>query len=588
MFVAWYGILFDKDGEGIFIARKNPEPGTKVSDQIYLRRGVDQVPVDIKSFSKNATADAIKNVLSNALGIAENEHRPPDGQTRNPLQANSHHSLLFCLQAQDEVASRRFLFHRQGEQWLPQTIRDTLPYFLGAMDEDRFYKQMLFDNAKKRLRKLERQLTEAQAIEDGDFSRARRFLGEAKRVGLLDRDVREPEVRYQAVKLLQEALTNVQSTSNIITDDPQADLEELYEQRRSFRNQLTSWKEEIRDVKVLLSEASGFEREATEQRSRLTSIGLIKHNQETSICPVCENHLTQLPPSVRDIQELLTDISDQLVVVQKDNPRLHERLSKLENNRSEVEDKLREVQRTITARVQENERLRAQQDIFIQRAQVAGRIDLYLETLPTITGDDGLKSQIRALSAEVEELEKALDTEIVEERVTTALNIVGRYMTEYAEHLDLEHGGNPIRIDRKHLTVVSDTEDGPIPLTEMGSAENWIGYHIVAHLGLHKLFRNKQRPVPGFLIMDQPSQAHYPPENDEEGDLDDLKVIEDADKAAVHRIFELLNQFTAEFAPNMQMIIIDHVDINQPWFKSAIVERWRHGRTLVPSEWIQS
>jgi len=46
----------------------------------------------------------------------------------------------------------------------------------------------------------------------------------------------------------------------------------------------------------------------------------------------------------------------------------------------------------------------------------------------------------------------------------------------------------------------------------MGSAANWIGYHLIAHLGLHKHFVERDRPVPRFLILDQPTQAYFPPD----------------------------------------------------------------------------
>ena len=71
----------------------------------------------------------------------------------------------------------------------------------------------------------------------------------------------------------------------------------------------------------------------------------------------------------------------------------------------------------------------------------------------------------------------------------------------YSSGLDLEHVGSQLRLDIRNLTVVADTLDGPVPLYRMGSGENWVGYHVLAHLALHKWFRQKKRPVPGFLIL---------------------------------------------------------------------------------------
>jgi len=163
------------------------------------------------------------------------------------------------------------------------------------------------------------------------------------------------------------------------------------------------------------------------------------------------------------------------------------------------------------------------------------------------------------------------------------LNIIGRYMTTYSEALDLEHRGSHLRLDIRNLTVVADTLDGPVPLFRMGSGENWVGYHVIAHLGLHKWFRQKGRPVPGFLIFDQPSQAHYPPDQDAEGSIDGLG---DEDKTAVLDLFKLISEAAAELAPDLQIIVTDHADLKPHWFQDAVTERWRKGQALIPSAWI--
>jgi hypothetical protein len=584
--VSWYGVVFDNEGEGIFVARRNPAPGGKASDEFYLERAVEDAPSDTSSLMKNTTADALKRFLSQALAISENEHRPPEGSARPPLEANARHAILFCLQAQDEIASRRFVFHRQGEPFFPQAIKDTLPYFLGAVDEDRLRRQLMLDDTRRRLARLERRLVEARSVDDDDYSRARMLLDEAKRVGLADRAA-EPASRDEALAMLDAAAGHVDVDVDLIVDEPSDDLADLQENRRQLRMQLASLKDERREAELLLSGASGFEREASEQQARLGALGLIDDdpNGHSPVCPVCDSTLDEPPPTVEEIRQLLEDIASQLTAVRRENPRVQKRLARLEEHRADIEERLRENQRVMTARIEESERLRAQQDTFVQRARVSGKIAFYLETAATAVGSDGLAEEIERLRAEVEELEKGLDPEMVEERIATALNVIGQYMTEYANDLQVEHGQNPIRLDRKNLSVVADTLDGPIPLTRMGSAENWIGYHVVAHLGLHKFFRGRSRPVPGFLMLDQPSQAHYPPERDAEGDLG---VLADEDQAAVRRLFELLRRFASDLAPSMQVIVVDHVDIRESWFQGAVAERWRAGRKLVPDEWIEA
>jgi len=139
-----------------------------------------------------------------------------------------------------------------------------------------------------------------------------------------------------------------------------------------------------------------------------------------------------------------------------------------------------------------------------------------------------------------------------------------------------------IRPSNRRPTVVADTLDGPVPLFRMGSGENWVGYYVLAHLALHMWFRQKKRPVPGFIIFDQPSQAHNPPDRDAEGSLD---VLSDKDQSAVLQLFKLISDAAAELATDLQIIVMDHADLKRDWFERAVVERSRR-RKLVPQAWI--
>ena len=116
----------------------------------------------------------------------------------------------------------------------------------------------------------------------------------------------------------------------------------------------------------------------------------------------------------------------------------------------------------------------------------------------------------------------------------------------------------------------------------MGSGENWMGYHVITHLALHKLFVEKARPVPGLLMLDQPTQAFYPPDPTEDRTLDELG---DDDRETVDRLFRLIFEVAESLAPNLQIIITDHADLNERWFQDAVVEKWRGGTKLVPESW---
>ena len=582
--VSWFAVLFDNSGEGILIARKNPGPAGRASDETYFARGIVELPSDAHGFHKNITSHSLKTQLSATLGISENLHIPAEGATRQPLEASSRHAILFCLQAQDEIANRRLLFHRQGEQYLPQAIRDTLPYFLGAVDEDHFYALKRYQDVRARLRRLEREYDEAQAIIREASNTASSLVVEARRAGLISTDA-QAEDQSDVLMLLREA-TVPQPINFSTIDDPEADLTALDERRRSLLRQLHEVREEIADINRLNREASEFEVEAREQEARLFSIGLIADagGDAPATCPLCESQLAVHVPSVAEIRASLTNVQTQLRSVRRDAPRLQERLAGLASRRENLSGQLRDVQTDIAQRIQDNERLRLEQHQFAEQARVAGRIAFYLENAKAVAEDSELPRHLEQLRAEIRELESVLDKNAAQERLATALNLVGRDLTDFANRLTLEHGEHPLRLDLRRLTVVADTDDGPLSLAQMGSGENWVGYHVATHLSLHRLFYRRGRPVPGLLMLDQPSQAHYPPERDASGSIDDLP---DEDQAAVRQLFALANDYCAEQGPNIQIIVADHVELLDGWFQEAIAERWRDGASLVPQSWLQ-
>lgn len=582
--VAWFSVLFQLGDSQIFVARRNPGPGERTSGDVHLERGRDITPPSLAALHKNTTVDAVEKFLAAAVGISENEHRPPVGQTRAPLEANIRHALVFAFQDQDEIDSKKVLFHRQQDNFIAQSIKDTLPYFLGAIDEDRLLKQAQLDAARRQLRQLERQLREADDLDTSSFPRARGLFEEAKQVGLIDERL-TASTYGSVIAALRDATRDDIVRDELLVGDGADALADLRNERQGLRAELENIKAELRSTRLFNSESTGYEREAKEQRARLSAVGLFKKSDhEGQHCPLCESRLETPIPSVRQVARSLRDIAEQLNAVEAENPRLQLRLVSLQREEEQIENRLRENQQLITARVRENEILKVQQDNFIIQARTIGKITQYLETASSAQDGSALHRQVEAARSRVTLLEQELDVEIVRERIEAYLNIIGRYMTDYSVDLDLEHKGSQLRLDIKNLTVVADTLDGPVPLQRMGSGENWVGYHVLAHLALHKWFRLKKRPVPAFLILDQPSQAHYPPERD--ADEGSIVALPDEDKTAVYQLFALIAQVADELAPHLQIILMDHADLKEPWFEKAIVERWRRGEKLIPASWL--
>jgi hypothetical protein len=507
---------------------------------------------------------------------------PPYG-TRPPLEAAISHAKLFCFQKQYEIANQRLLFHRQGEDFVSQAIKDTIPYFLGAVDEQFFLKQHLLDTARDELRAIEVEIANNLAVRDALIPRVRGLVFEAKRSGLIDEGYEPTEIEEALERLV--TVSRMGPGESAVFSASGDTLDRLRNEAHSLAERLANIKEDIRAARLFLSDQSGFLRESTEQRGRLSSLGLYKDvGKDGTTCPICSSALDNPTATLQELRSALALLESEITSVHRDNPHVQRRIDELESQKASVEDGLRENQRTFSTILAEDERARGQHDFAVARARTIGRIGAFMETARRGSQDDELESRLLLAQQRVQTLEIGLSLDEVNQRVDTYINLISRRMSEYSISLSLEHAGSALRLDLKNLTVVADTEDGPVPLTRMGSGENWVGYHVLAHLALHWWFRQRHRPVPRFLIFDQPSQAHYPPEIDDEGRLDPLG---DEDRKAVRDLFRLVYE-AATSIPDCQIIILDHAHIGEDWFENCIIEEWRHGAALVPPSWYAS
>jgi hypothetical protein len=576
--VAWYGILLDRGDSRIFIARRNPKPPKTRDPDVYYAVSADLALPERIDWNPNIGVSDIEAILTSSVGISENVTTVPEGQTRNPITANIRHALMFCIQDQDEIDSRKILFHRQSEPFLPQTIKDVLPYFLGAIDEDMLRRKVQLDLERKELRKLRKLFDEREQLASLSTARTEDIFREAQSVGLLPPG--QPPAQNVALGGLRAINPVVQEVP--VSPDSTEPIAVLRRERTGLRRELVVLKERLRQLRQVEDVAGGFAQEAGEQRARLASLGLVTKG-DVEACALCGSTDVHVP-SAAEMHRTLSGIDEQLSQVRREVPRLQEAQGDLVEQQNGIEDALRRNKEQIDTLAKQDDAYRSERDNQLRLARTMGRIAYFLETLPPPPALAASTEELDAARKRVEALEKMVDPESTEQRLTSILNLIGDYMTRDSEKLDLEHSGSRLRLEIKQLAVVADTLDGPVPLFRMGSGENWVGYHVLAHLALHRWFRQKDRPVPGFIFFDQPSQAHYPSEKDRDGDVSGLP---DADREAVFKLFKLMFDVAVDLAPNFQIIVADHADLRDSWFADAVVARWR-GQGLVPQRWINA
>jgi hypothetical protein len=576
--VAWYAVVLRRNQERIFIARQNPEKGRATSSNICLRAGVSMALPQKADLIKNTDLEGLQEFLTRLVGIDENLHVPAEGYTRDPLAANFAHSRIYCFQEQSLIDNKNQLFFNQSDSFVAQAIRDTLPYFLGAVSTRELGKQHELSELRREARLLERQLDLEVSWQQASEARAGSLLAEARQVGLVRADARQT-TSEQTFALLRQTL---QQTLPSIAEpaDFQAELNELMTERENLRRSYTETKDRLEETRLFGSDRDQYENELVEQSERLKALNLFpQHDDELLKCPLCESVVESAAPQLNALRRELIDISGRISVIRGQNPRLQAYVNEIGAQLEDVSNRLRENQGQINAVVQQNEGLRGQQENAVRRSRVQGRISAFLEESSAQDRDDR-RMRFDLLQSRIAQLAAELSGENYEDRLQNVEFVLSEYMTEYARELQLEHSDGRTRLDLRRLSVVADTRHGSIRLENMGSGDNWVGCHVLTHMALHRLFRERDRPVPAFVIFDQPSKAHYPPSEDQLPESE----IKDDDRAAVIRLFKFLYDHTAD-GGGFQTIVIDHADESETWFQQSILERWRGGNKLVPDDW---
>jgi hypothetical protein len=580
--VAWYGLRLQVPGGEVFVARPRPDAGRLTTTDMMFRHGRKVAAPPPSEMAVNSNVEVVEWEIGRLMGLAENASPLSDTATRRQTEAKLDHSLFFCLQRQGEVANRDLLFHRQAEDFVGTAIRDVLPYFLGAVPPDYVLSRARLRQTQKELAREEQLLARAQASKESERNETILLLNEAHEVGLIEAQRWEEIADVAVLRHLLDVALNSNSAETQV-----ALAGEAFTSLRTRRAELAAKYREMQATKVLAERLLGEQKDYTgaleSQDRRMAAVELLPDPAADGSCPVC-GQLAPDMPTVRDLRADLEGLRESLSSASRDEPRLTRILSKVEEDQTDLADQLSQVQASMDELAREAEVVERVGRLLNEQSYVRGRIDHFVKASqsaddPALAAAGGRILELKRL---IRLLEQKTDYDTVRDNVTSTLNLIGQDMLTWAHELQLGYAEGAVRIDWAKLTVVADRAEGRTPLNKMGGGKNWVGYHLISYLALHKHFIENKLPVPSFVVFDQPTQAFYPPSA-----VGPERKIQDSDRASVGLMFALLREVAAQLAPRLQIIVMDHENPDRPGLPAVVVEEWREGRKLVPADWPQ-
>lgn len=585
--VSWYGIKLQFKNEQMFIARKNPDEGKQTTNKaMYIIKQTVETPLEAPRDGETNIEDIV-DILTNKVGIIDNLHKPDQEHTRNNLEATIKHTLFYCFQDQNDIGTKKYLFHKQSEEFMPQAMKDTLPYLLGAIKEDRLKNENELTIKKRELNKLKKGLQEAKLINGNNFNKAHMLLTQAQDIGLINSNI----TGLNSLQDYSDALKSVLKWNPKQMDFPN------YSYIDSITLKIDSLKKEKRQIDEQITSTMNFLRvrndykdEIDIQVNRLESIGLYnKLTYKEFNLGETNAKLSSFIPFKEQIQDSLLKLNGELKDVERETPKLLKYIEELKLKSEKIVEEIELCEREIDALYQQEEIANRYKELNTRVGIVIGKIMLWLESIEDVKFDSDLEYKIKQSEREVNNLENLLVQENVEDNMTSILNRIGTTMTLWAQKLELEHSNNPIRFDFKNLTIVSDSTNKPIPLEKMGGGANWVGFHLVVYFALHKHFVENNCPIPRFIFFDQPSQAYFPEELKSKIEISD-NMLKDEDREAINKLYEFIFDVVEELKGSIQVIITDHAMLNNHRFKESLKEIWRKGEiheALIPKEWYE-
>jgi hypothetical protein len=593
----WFGLHLKLANTEMIIARRNPEDQQSTSD-LYWNEGLKlDVPAIVQ---KNARVDDLKNRFNQIAHLPSLDFSTDDvvGYAGRP---SSRDMAAFNFQPQHIVANPYTFFFKADTTEHREKLRIIFPLVLGSIDATTLAKQRELKDAEREYDKLRRELEARTTAARAWEAEVESYYLQAKGLGLLA-DAPSPGPNWGLDKYLLEL-------GRVPDSVRQMDLPEVREgtneaasgeflrvaaEEDQLAQDTGSLKRRLDKIEQLSASLNDYGSSFTSQEDRLEGVGWLEEKlRDNHECPVCaavhtdgNARLTELQTLAREMKTLAVSVRQAPAKLDQEQATLRQELRDKETLLSRARQKRKFLEERTAAFAAQRQRVR-QIYLFV------GRVEQALENVMSSRNVDDLQDKAKALAERLARLRRELDGKSRQDRLNAAIDKVSARIADYAKSLRLEHATENVRLNTRELTLQFRPLSGRTDfLWEVGSGQNWVGYHLAGLLALHEHFNSlPQNPVPRFLMIDQPSQVYFPeawPTMDQTPG-GNKPSERSPDIEGVRRIFAALSEFITVLKGQFQVIVTEHAgSITWQGIDNVhLVANWREGHDdfLIPAEW---
>ncbi|MCC6584557.1 MAG: DUF3732 domain-containing protein [Chitinophagales bacterium] len=589
----WFGILISlKDGDEMLLARQ--EPGMdKMSGDMYIKIG--KKIIIPKKVNTNCNYDDVKHRLNDLAELPYIDFEKNDINSGFQTRPSFRDMVSFVFQPQYIVANQSSLYYKSDSSKHREKLKTIFPYVLKAVDNEYLELKEELRNKERELLILQKELEKRIKISEKWLGEIRANYNRAKEYGLLNNA--PPFDEYWKP---EEYISYLRGISNNIPNDgiplipigattqTTERISVLQEQEIQVAFDIQNLRNRQELIKKIDSSNQEYRKSLLSEHSRLSSVNWFNDKLEnTTVCPFCNSETSNVKEYVQNLIQVNNEIlekgyknNDQHTVLNEELKRLINELNDKEKGINIIRDELKRLQKSDN---DGDKRIQTINSIY----KFIGQLETELKNYDAQLDNSDLIDSINLNSDRIEEINEKIKQDIVNNKIQNAKIKITNILKFYAKIFNAANYDERIELNIKDLTLNFIPETGRYEaLYEIGSASNYMAYHLSTMLALHEFFlKQKSHPVPNFIIFDQPSQAYFP-------DTDKEKVSDkDEDVDRVKKIFKALESAIIRTKGNLQVIVLEHVG-DYAWKdyeNMHLVKRWREDEednALIPRDWL--
>jgi hypothetical protein len=553
-----------------------------------------QIPMIIEE--KNQNVSGAKELLDSIANVPYLNRDEDAGAFNDRLSFRDLTHLVF--QSQNIIANQSILFYKTHETEHREKLKNWFPFILGAETIEMIRARHELGEVEKELARRNREYTKVKSISNEWLQSLLGQLNVAVEYGLYDGDMpsdRNIDTLLFIAKSILDKNPDAPKTNIDSLTRARNVLIKLEEKENTISQNIAATEKRIKDIEQLEKSLSGFQNSTRRKVERLGISAWMKENaQPENVCPICgtKNHpfaKTELKKicSALETYERIASIEQPVPAeFEREKIELRKGLNLLLGERDDLQ------KRFDLLRSRDEEAAKYQQrsrDMFLFLGQLKSTVEL----VERLSGTDGLEEKIKELERRKRELEKIVSVSNVRNLTIRALQELSILTLERLKTLDVDpiYKQTAPHFSLKELGIRVSGKDGNLHLlTEVGSASNWVSFHLAFTCALQEFFVKQITPVssvPSFIVYDQPSQVYFPRIRKNLKDDDPKYERGDEDEEAVRRMFETITASVLSTGGKWQAIILDHArsDVYGEINDVFEVTEWRNGNKLIPEIW---